>query len=93
MVHSVSDVLVALEAEAQLLKLERPSSASYYESCLSFLNKAKNELADIQPFLKDLTAPDKERLRTIRDFLLSEQNFSAAASELRNISSIDHLLE
>ena len=93
MVHSVSDVLVALEAEAQLLKLERPSSASYYEACLSFLNKAENELADIQPFLKDLTAPDKERLRTIRDFLLSEQNFSAAASELRNISSIDHLLE
>ena len=93
MVHSVSDVLVALEAEAQLLKLERPSSASYHEACLSFLNKAKNELADIKPFLKDLTAPDKERLRTIRDFLLSEQNFSAAASELRNISSIDHLLE
>ena len=93
MAHSVSDVLVALEAEAQLLKLARPSSASYHEACLSFLNKAKNELADIQPFLKDLTAPDKERLRTIRDFLLSEQNFSAAASELRNISSIDHLLE
>ena len=93
MAHSVSDVLVALEAEAQLLKLERPSSASYHEACLSFLNKAKNELADIQPFLKDLTAPDNERLRTIRDFLVSEQNFSAAASELRIISSIDHLLE
>ena len=93
MAHSVSDVLVALEAEAQLLKLERPSSASYHEACLSFLNKAKNELADIQPFLKDLTAPDKERLRTIRDFLVSEQIFSVAASELRNISSIDHLLE
>ena len=93
MLPSVSDVLVALEAEAQLLKLERPSSASYHEACLSFLNKAKNELADIQPFLKDLTAPEKERLRKIRDFLISEQNFSAAASELRNISSIDHLLE
>ena len=93
MVHSVSDVLIALEAEAQLLKLERPSSASYHEACLSFLNKAKNELDGIQPFLKDLTAPDKERLRTIRDFLVSEQNFAAAASELRNISSIDHFLK
>ena len=41
MVNSVSDVLVALEAEAQLLKLERPSSASYHEACLSFSNKAK----------------------------------------------------
>ena len=93
MVHSVSDVLIALEAEAQLLKLERPSSASYHEACLSFLNKAKNELADIQPFLKDLTTTDKERLHTIRDFLVSEINFSAAASELRNISSIEHLLK
>ena len=93
MVHSVSNVLVSLEAEAKLLKLERPSSASYHESCLSFLNKAKNELADIQPFLKDLTTTDKERMRTIRDFLVSEINFSAAASELRNISSIEHLLE
>ena len=93
MVQSVSDVLVALEAEAELLKLERPSSASYHESCLSFLNKVKNELADIQPFLKDLSTPDKERLRSIRDFLVSEQNFSAAASELRNISSIEHLLK
>ena len=81
MVNSVSDVLVALEAEAQLLKRERPSSASYHEACLSFLNKAKNELADIQPFFKDLTIADKERLRTIRDFLVNEQNFSAAASE------------
>ena len=93
MVQSVSDVLVALEAEAQLLKLERRSSASYHEACLSFLNKAKNELADIQPFFTDLTIADKERLRTIRDFLVSEQNFAAAASELRNISSIDHLLK
>ena len=93
MVQSVSDILVSLEAEAQLLKLERPSSAAYHEACISFLNKAKNELADIQPFLKDLTIPDKERLRSIRDFLVSEQNFSAAASELRNISSINHLLE
>ncbi|MDA9795502.1 hypothetical protein N9C22_04525 [Paracoccaceae bacterium] len=93
MVRSVSDVLVALEAEAQLLKLERPSSASYHESCLSFSKKAKNELADIQTLLKDLSTTDKERLRTIRDFLVSEQNFSAAASELRNISSIEHLLK
>ena len=93
MEHSVSDVLVALEAEAQLLKLERPSSASYHEACLSFSDKAKNELADIQPLLKDLSITDKERLRTIRDFLLSEQNFSAAASELRNISSIERLLK
>ena len=93
MVHSVSDVLVTLEAEAQLLKLERRSSASYHEACISFLNKAKNELADIQPFLKDLSTPDKERLRSIRDFLVSEQSFSAAASELRNISSIEHLLK
>ena len=93
MVHSVSDVLVALEAEAELLKRERPSSASYHEACLSFLNKAKNELADIQTLLKDLSTTDKERLRTIRDFLVSEQNFSTAASELRNISSIEHLLK
>ena len=93
MEHSVSDVLVALEAEAQLLKLERLSSASYHEACLSFLNKAKDELADIQTLLKDLSTTDKERLRTIRDFLVSEQNFSAAASELRNISSIEHLLK
>ena len=93
MVHSVSDVLVSLEAEAQLLKLERPSSAAYHEACRSFFNKAKNELAGIQPFLKDLTTNDKERLRTIRDFLVSEQNFSAAASELRNISSIKPLLK
>ena len=93
MVQSVSDVLVSLEAKAQLLKLERPSSASYHEACLSFLKKAKNGLADIQPFLKDLTTTDKERLRTIRDFLASEQNFSVAASELRNISSIEHLLK
>ena len=93
MEHSVSDVLVALEAEAQLLKLERLSSASYHEACLSFLNKAKNELADIQTLLKNLSTTDKERLRTIRDFLVSEQNFSAAASELRNISSIEHLLK
>ena len=93
MVQSVSDLLVALEDEAQLLKLERPSSASYHEACLCFLNKAKNELADIQPLLKDLSTPDKERLRSIRDFLVSEQNFSAAASELRNISSIEHLLK
>ena len=93
MVYSVSDVLVSLEAEVQLLKLERTSSASYHEACLSFLNKATNELADIQPFLKDLTTTDKERLRAIRDFLVSEQNFSAAASELRNISSIEHLLK
>ena len=93
MVHSFSDVLVSLEAEAQLLKLERPSSASYHEACLSFLKKAKNGHADIQPFLKDLTTTDKERLRTIRDFLASEQNFSVAASELRNISSIEHLLK
>ena len=92
MVQSVSDVLVALEAEAQLLKLERPSSASYHEACLSFSNKAKNELADIQPFLKDLSTTDKERLRTIHDFLISEQSFSAKASELRNISSIEHFL-
>ena len=93
MEHSVSDVLVALEAEAQLLKLERLSSASYHEACVSFSNKAKNELADIQTLLKDLSTTDKERLRTIRDFLVSEQNFSAAASELRNISSIEHLLK
>ena len=93
MVNSVSDVLVALEAEAQLLKLERPSSASYHEACLSFSNKANNELASIQPSLKDLTTTDTERLRSIRDFLVSEQNFSAAASELRNISSIEHLLK
>ena len=93
MVHSVSDVLIALEAEAQLLKLERPSSAAYHEACRSFFNKAKNELADIHPFLKDLSTTDKDRLRTIRDFLVSEQNFSAAASELRNISSIEHLLK
>ena len=93
MVNSVSDVLIALEAEAQLLKLERPSSASYHEACLSFSNKAKNELADIHPFLKDLSTTDKDRLRNIRDFLVSEQNFSAAASELRNISSIEHLLK
>ena len=93
MVQSVSDVLVALEAEAQLLKLERPSSASYHEACISFLNKAKNELADIQPFLKNLTTTDEERLRTIRDFLVSEQSFSAAASELRNISSIEQFLD
>ena len=93
MVQSVSDVLVALEAEAQLLKLERQSSAAYHEACISFLNKAKNELADIQPLLKDLSTTDKERLRSIRDFLVSEQNFSAAASELRNISSIEHLLK
>ena len=92
MEHSVSDVLVALEAEAQALKLERPSSVSYHEACLSFSKKAKNELADIQPFLKDLTTTDKDRLRTIRDFLVSEQNFSATASELRNISSIEYLL-
>ena len=93
MAPSISDVLVSPEAEAQLLKLERPSSASYHEACLSFLNKAKNEFADIQPFLKDLTTTDKERLRVIRDFLVSEQNFSAAASDLRNISSIEHLLK
>ena len=93
MEHSVSDVLVALEAEAQLLKLERLSSASYHEACVSFSNKAKNELADIQTLLKDLSTTDKERLRTIRDFLVSEQNFSAAASELRNISSIEHFLK
>ena len=93
MVRSVSDVLVALEAEAQLLKLERLSSASYHEACVSFSNKAKNELADIQTLLKNLSTTDKERLRTIRDFLVSEQNFSAAASELRNISSIEHLLK
>jgi hypothetical protein len=93
MEHSVSDVLVALEAEAQLLKLERLSSASYHEACVSFLKKAKNELADIQTLLKDLSTTDKERLRTIRDFLVSEQNFSAAAAELRNISSIEHLLK
>ena len=93
MVHSVSDVLFSLEAEAQLLMLERPSSAAYHEACISFLNKAKNELADIQPLLKDLSTTDKERLRSIRDFLISEQNFSAAASELRNISSIEHLLK
>ena len=93
MEHSVSDVLVALEAEAQLLKLERLSSASYHEACVSFSNKVKNELADIQTLLKDLSTTDKERLRTIRDFLVSEQNFSAAASELRNISSIEHLLK
>ena len=93
MVQSVSDILVSLEAEAQLLKLERPSSAAYHEACISFLNKAKNELADIQPLLKDLSTTDKERLRSIRDFLISEQNFSAAASELRNISSIEHLLK
>ncbi|MED7678355.1 hypothetical protein GN286_10465 [Rhodobacteraceae bacterium IMCC15231] len=93
MVQSVSDILVSLEAEAQLLKLERPSSAAYHEACISFLNKAKNELADIQPLLKDLSTTDKERLRSIRDFLVSEQNFSAAASELRNISSIEHLLK
>ncbi|MDC0582784.1 hypothetical protein OAO92_04825 [Paracoccaceae bacterium] len=76
-----------------MLKLERPSSAVYHEACISFLNKAKNELADIQPLLKDLSTTDKERLRSIRDFLVSEQNFSAAASELRNISSIEHLLK
>ena len=93
MVQSVSDILVSLEAEAQLLKLERPSSAAYHEACISFLNKAKNELADIQPLLKDLSTTDKERLRSIRDFLVSEQIFSAAASELRNISSIEHLLK
>ena len=93
MVRSVSDVLVALEAEAQLLKLERPSSASYHEACLSFSNKAKNELAYIQTLLKDLSTTDIERLLTIRDFLVSEQNFSAAASELRDISSIEHLLK
>ena len=93
MVHSVSDVLVALEAEVQLLKRERPSSATYQEACLSFLNKAKNELAELKPLLKDTSASDKERLGTIRDFLVSEQNFSAAASELRNISSIEHLLK
>ena len=93
MEHSVSDVLVALEAEAQLLKLERLSSASYHEACVSFSNKAKNELADIKTLLKDLSTTDKQRLRTIRDFLVSEQNFSAAASELRNISSIEHLLK
>ena len=93
MVNSVSDVLVAHEAEARLLKLERLSSASYNKACLSFLDKVKNGLADIQPFLKDLSTVDKERLRTIRDFLLSEQNFSAAASDLRNISSIEHLLK
>ena len=93
MENSVSDVLIALEAEAQLLKLERLSSASYHEACLSFSNKAKNELADIQTLLKNLSTTDKERLRTIRDFLVSEQNFSAAASELRNISSIEHLLK
>ena len=93
MVHSVSDVLVALEAEVQLLKRERPSRATYQEACLSFLNKAKNELAELKPLLKDISASDKERLGTIRDFLVSEQNFSAAASELRNISSIEHLLK
>ena len=93
MVHSVSDVLVALEAEAQLLKRERPSSATYHEACISFLNKAENELAELEPFLKNISASDKKRLGTIRDLLMSEQNFSAAASELRNISSIEHLLE
>jgi hypothetical protein len=93
MVHSVSDVLVALEAEVQLLKRERPSSATYQEACLSFLNKAKNELAELKPLLKDISASDKERLRNISDFLVSEQNFSAAASDLRNISSIEHLLK
>ena len=93
MENSVSDVLIALEAEAQLLKLERLSSASYHEACLSFSNKAKNELADIQTLLKNLSTTDIERLRSIRDFLVSEQNFSAAASELRNISSIEHLLK
>ena len=92
MVNTTSDVLEALEAEAQLLKRQRPSSASYHEACLSFLNKAKNELADIQPFLKDLSTTDRERLRTIHDFLISEQSFSAKASELRNISSIEHFL-
>jgi hypothetical protein len=93
MVHSVSDVLVALEAEVQLLKRERPSSATYQEACLSFLNKAKNELAELKPLLKDISASDKERLGNISDFLVSEQNFSAAASDLRNISSIEHLLK
>ncbi len=93
MVHSVSDVLLSLEAEAQLLKLERPSSASYHEACLSFLEKARIEISELKPFLKDISASDKERLRNISDFLVSEQNFSAAASDLRNISSIEHLLK
>ena len=91
--HSVSDVLTALEAEAQLLKSERLSSASYEKACLSFLNKAKNELADFHPLSKDLSATDKEKLINIRNFLVSEQNFSATASDLRNISSIEHLLK
>ena len=93
MVSSVSDLLAALEAEAQMLKLERPSSVLYRDACISFLNKAKDGLADFKPLLKDLSATDKKRLRNIRDFLVSEQNFSATASELRDISSIENLLK
>ena len=93
MVQKVSDLLAALEADAKRLQSERQSGASYLEACLSFFNKTKNALADIQPFLKDLSPTEKDRLRNIRNFLMSEQNFSAASSDLRDISSIEHLLK
>ena len=93
MEQSVSVLLATLEADVRLLMLKRPSSASYHEACLSFANKFKSDLAEIQPFLKDLSATDKERLRSIRNFLVSEQKFASAASDLRNISSIEHLLK
>jgi hypothetical protein len=91
--QSVSVVIATLESDVQMLMLKRPSSSSYHEACISFANRFKSELAEIQPFLKDLSATDKERLRSIRNFLISEQNFASAASSLRNISSIEHLLK
>ena len=92
MSSSYKEVFDNILLDLAKLRNIRKDSTDYLESCNQIVSKLETALADISGGDVSLNANDKALLEEIYSQLTAEETYANAASDLRDISDLNRLL-
>ena len=92
MSSSYKEVLDNILLDLAKLRNKRKDSSDYLESCNQIVSKLEATLSDISDGDVLLNSSDKALLEEIYSQLTAEETYANAASDLRDISDLNRLL-
>ena len=92
MSSSYKEVFDDILLDLAKLQNKRKDSSDYLESCNQIVSKLETALADISGGDVSLNGNDKALLEEIYSQLTAEETYANAASDLRDISDLNRLL-
>ena len=92
MSSSYKEVFTDILLDLAKLREVRKDSSDYLESCERIVSKLETTLADISGGAFELDSDGKTLLTEIYSQLTAEETYANAASDLRDISNLNRLL-